>query len=274
MADTVLLARDLRMDPERLSRVAFLGISALLFAASTAVTIAWCISMAAMGEVPMPGGWLLSMMWMPMCDQTWFGTAISFLGMWIVMMAAMMLPSLTSMLWRYRTAIGRTGDAGLGRLTALAGVGYLFVWTLIGMAVFPLGAALAEAGTQVPALTQAVPLAAGLVVLFAGALQFTAWKARHLACCRKAPEPGLMLQAGMGAAWRYGLRLGLHCSTSSAGLTAILLVMGMMDLRVMAVVTAAITAERLAPNGAQIARLTGAIAIGTGLLLIGRAAGL
>lgn len=274
MADAMLLARDLRLDPERLSRVAFLGASALFFAASTAVTVVWCISMAAMGEVPMPGGWLLSMMWMPMCDQTWFSAAISFLGMWIVMMTAMMLPSLTPMLWRYRAAISRTGDARLGRLTLLAGAGYVFVWALIGMAVFPLGAALAEAEMQVPVLAQAVPLVAGLVVLLAGALQFTAWKARHLACCRKAPTPDLMLQTGMGAAWRHGLRLGLHCSTSSAGLTVILLVMGMIDLRVMAVVTAAITAERLAPNGAQIARLTGMIAIGAGLLLIGRAAGL
>jgi predicted metal-binding membrane protein len=52
----------------------------------------------------------------------------------------------------------------------------------------------------------------------------------------------------------------------------ILLVAGVMDLRAMAVVMAAITAERLAPAGARVARATGAVAVGAGLLLIVRAA--
>ena len=59
-----------------------------------------------------------------------------------------------------------------------------------------------------------------------------------------------------------------------AGLTVILLVIGVMDLRAMAVVTAAITAERLAPAGEQVARGIGAAAIGTGLFLVARAVGI
>src|SRR5437016_10191698 len=116
------------MVSERPSEHAFLGVSALLFAASVAVTIVWCASMSAMGGMPMPGGWTMSMAWMRMPGQTWPGAATSFLGMWIVMMAAMMLPSLVPMLWRYRQAVGRTGEARLGWLTALVGVGYFFVW--------------------------------------------------------------------------------------------------------------------------------------------------
>ena len=73
--------------------------------------------------------------------------------------------------------------------------------------------------------------------------------------------------------WRHGLLLGLHCSYCCAGLMTILLVIGVMDLRAMAVVAAAITVERLAPVGERIARITGAIAIGAGLFLIARAAG-
>ena len=119
--------------------------------------------------------------------QTWPGAAASFLGMWVVMMVAMMLPSLVPMLWRYRQAVGGTGETRLGRLTALVGVGYFFVWTVFGMAAFPLGVALAAIEMQQPALARAVPIAVGVVVLIAGALQFTAWKARHLACCREAP---------------------------------------------------------------------------------------
>jgi predicted metal-binding membrane protein len=87
--------------------------------------------MSAIGEMPMPGGWTMSMAWMRMPGQTWPGAAASFLGMWVVMMVAMMLPSLLPMLWRYRQAVGRTGETHLGRLTALVGVGYLFVWTRV-----------------------------------------------------------------------------------------------------------------------------------------------
>jgi predicted metal-binding membrane protein len=188
--------------------------------------------------------------------------------MWVVMMVAMMLPSLTPRLWRYREAVGRTGEMRLGRLTALVGVGYFFVWSVFGMAVFPLGVALAAVEMQHAALARAVPIAMRVVVLIAGALQFTAWKARHLARCREAIGSGGTLRAS----WRYGVRLGVHCSYGCAGLTAILLVIGVMDLRAMAVVTAAITLERLAPSGERVARAIGSIAIVAGLFLIARVA--
>jgi predicted metal-binding membrane protein len=259
-----------RMASER----AFFGVSALLFAASAAVTIVWCASMSAMGEMPMPGGWTMSMTWMRMPGQTWPDVAASFLGMWVAMMVAMMLPSLVPMLWRYRQAVGRTGETRLGWLTALVAVGYFFVWTAFGMAAFPVGVALAAVEMQLPALARAVPIAVGVVVLIAGALQFTAWKAHHLACCREAPGRGRTLPADAGTAWRHGLCLGHHCSYCCAGLTVILLVIGVMDLRTMAVVAAAITFERLAPAGEYVARAIGAVVVVAGFFLIARAAGL
>jgi predicted metal-binding membrane protein len=252
----------------------FFVVAMLLFSISVTMTIVGCTSMSAMGEIPMPGGWTMSTVWMRMCGQTWPGVAASFLGMWVAMMVAMMLPSLAPMLWRYRQAVGSTGETQLGRLIALVGVGYFSVWAVFGMAVFPLGVALAAAEMRLPALARAVPSMAGAVVLIAGALQFSAWKARQLACCRSAPGRGCSLPADAGAAWRHGLHLGLHCGYCCAGMTAILLVIGVMDLRVMAVVTAAITVERLAPAGERVARATGAVAVGTGLFLIARAAGL
>src|SRR6185436_16757407 len=121
---------------------------------------------------------------------------------------------------------------------------------------------------------RAVPIVMGIVVMIAGALQFTAWKARQLACCREMPGRDRRLRADTGAAWRHGLRLGLHCSRCCAGLMAILLVIGVMDLCVMALVTAAITVERLAPAGERVARAIGAVVVVAGLLLIVRAAGL
>jgi predicted metal-binding membrane protein len=142
------------------------------------------------------------------------------------------------------------------------------------MAAFPLGAALAAIEMEQPVLARAVPIALGVIVLMAGAFQFTGWKARHLAWCREASRCDLAMHAGAGGAWRHGLLLGLHCSYCCGGLMAILLVMGVMDLRVMTVVAAAITVERLAPAGARMARATGAIAGAAGLCLIARAVGL
>ena len=259
---------------ERASERAFFGASALLFVASAALTIVWCKSMSAIDEMPMPGGWTMSMAWMRMPEQTWVGAAASFLGMWVVMMVAMMLPSLVPMLWRYRLAVGTSCETRRGQLTALVGVGYFFVWTVIGVAVFPLGVALMSVAMDVPAAARAVPTAVGIVVLIVGALQFTAWKVHHLACCRNDPRRGHVVPADAGTAWRIGLRLGRHCSYCCGGLTAILLVIGAMDLRAMAIVTAAITVERLAPAAERVARAIGVVVGGAGLLLIARAWGL
>jgi predicted metal-binding membrane protein len=256
---------------ERVSQYIFLGVSALLFVGSTAGTIVWCTSMSTMGEMPMPGGWTMSMAWMRMPGQTWAGAAASFVGMWVVMMVAMMLPSLIPMLWRYRRSVRRSGETRLGRLTALVGAGYFFVWTVFGMVVFPLGVALAAVAMQRPSLARVVPIAVGVVVLLTGLLQFTAWKARQLACCRESPGRRCTLPGDAGTAWRHGLRLGLRCCCCCAGLTAILLVIGVMDLRAMAVVAVAITVERLAPAGERIARAIGVVVVGTGLLMIAQA---
>src|SRR5260370_8088013 len=147
----------LSMFTERVSQRVFLGVSALLFAASAAVTIVWCESMSAMGGMSMPGGWTMSMAWMRMPGQTWPGAAASFLGMWVVMMVAMMLPSLIPMLRRYRESVGRTGETRLGRLTALVGAGYFFVWTVFGIAAFPLGVALPAIQLRHPTLPPTPP---------------------------------------------------------------------------------------------------------------------
>jgi predicted metal-binding membrane protein len=253
------------------SRHAFIAVSALVFAAGTTLTIIGCKSMSAMGAMPMPGGWLLSMAWMRMPGGTWSGAAASFLGMWLVMMVAMMLPSLVPMLSRYRRAVAGSGTVRLGRVTALAGAAYFLVWASCGLIAYPLGVALAAIELRNPAFAAAVPVATGAIVLVAGALQFTGWKARHLACCRQGPDGGCRLPADAGSAWRHGLGLGVHCCRCCAGPTAILLATGVMDPRAMAVVTAAITIERLAPAGERAARALGTMAIGAGVFLIARA---
>ena len=194
------------------------------------------------------------------------GTTVAFAAMWMAMMVAMMLPSLAPALRAHHRAAGRPGmSLRPGWSTAAMAVGYYAVWAAVGIALLPLGAALAEVERRVPALDHTAPLVVGVVVLAAGALQLTAWKAHHLACCRSAPTPG-------ANAWRDGVRLGVHCALSCAGPMAVLLAVGMMDLGAMAVVTAAITTERLALDGTRAARGIGALAIAVGVVLVARAA--
>jgi predicted metal-binding membrane protein len=152
------------------------------------------------------------------------------------------------------------------------GTGYFFVWAVFGLAAYPLGVALSGIVMREPALARAGPFAVGAVVLIAGALQLTAWKARRLAGGSAAHGRSRALPADAGTAWRHGLRLGMDCGYSCAGLMAISLVVGLMDLRVMAAVAAAITAERLAPARLPAARAIGVGVVGAGVFLVVRAA--
>ena len=249
----------------------FLGTCTLLFIASACATIDWCGSMS--GGMPMPGGWTMSMAWMRMPGQTWLGAAATFMGMWVVMMVAMMLPSLVPMLLRYRDAVRVSDEPRLAGMTALAGAGYFFAWASIGALVYPLGVAVAAAEMQWPALARCVPIATGVVLLLAGGVQLTAWKAHQLACCRGACADEWSLPDA-GSAWRHGRRLGAHCSSCCTGFMMILLVSGVMDLGAMALIAAAITAERFAPRPERAARAAGVVAIALGILDIGRGVGL
>jgi len=244
---------------------ALLSITALLFAASAAVTILQCASMAAMGGSTMPGGWSMSMAWVRMPGQSWFGAAASFLAMWLGMMPAMMLPSLMPALQRYRAGVGRLD------MTLLMGLGYFTVATALGAAIFPCGAAVVALQMRWQFLAQMSPAAAGIVIIVAGLVQLTRWKAQHLACCRSVAAGRVACRTNARHAWRTGLRLGLNCSCCGVPQMAVLLMIGIMDLRAMTLVSAALAAERLLPTGPRIARGLGAVTVCAGLVVLANA---
>jgi predicted metal-binding membrane protein len=232
----------------------FMGISAALFFGSAALTVAWCGSMSALHDMPMCSGRTRSAPGL-------LGYAFHFLLMWLTMMVAMMLPSLMPILWRFRQFVSAPHGVRLDVLTACVGAGYFFVWSVFGACVFAGNTMLTDWQMRAPSL-------AGIVIFIAGALQFSRWKERHLACCRATPGCCDRFSADIRTAWRHGVRLGLHCVHCCFGLTVVLLAVGMMDLRAMALVTAAISVERLAPNGLLAARWIGGILIAAGLFLI------
>jgi predicted metal-binding membrane protein len=187
----------------------------------------------------------------------------TWLGMWLVMTPAMMLPSLAPALWHYRETAARSGVPRPGRLTVVVGAGHLAVWTVAGIGVLLASGAMRLAQRETPATARLVPIALSFVVAAMGAVQCSKWKARQLDHCRRHESRGAH-RAGAWSAWRHGVRLGRDCVRCCANLMAIQLVFGMMDLRAMAVVTAAITLERVAPSGARVARVTGALALVAG----------
>ena len=162
-----------------------------------------------MGDMPMPAGASMSIV-------------VS-----VLMMAAMMLPSSALMLRRDRQAAARQGEARLAWRTVMVGAGYFLVWIAIGAIAVPIGDAIAQAG----------PIAVGGILLAAGALPFTSWKARELVCLARQCSQA-------GPSFRHGLRLGIHCARCCGNLMAILLALGAMDALTMAIVTIAITWER------------------------------
>jgi predicted metal-binding membrane protein len=207
---------------------------------------------------------------MTMPQQTWYGAAAGYLGMWMAMMVPMMLPSLVPMLSRYRRSVRGADGIHLHGLTALVGVGYFTIWAVFGTAAYAAGAGVMAVEMRWGMVAQWLPVAAGVVLLVAGGVQFTSWKARQLALWRAGSVRGCPPASNALGAWRHGLGLGVRCSLSCGSLMLALLAIGMMDLIAMAAVTLAISAERLAPAPLRVARVAGVAIVVVGVLTIAR----
>ena len=207
---------------------------------------------------------------MTMPQQTWYGAAAGYLGMWMAMMVPMMLPSLVPMLWRHRRSVRGADGIHLHGLTALVGVGYFVIWAVVGAATYAAGAGVMAVELRWGEVAQWLPVAAGALVLVAGGVQLTPWKARQLALWREESGRGRPPAPNALGAWRHGLRLGVRCSLCCGSLMLALLAVGMMDLVAMMAVTLAISAERLAPAPLRVARAAGVAMVVVGVVTIAR----
>ena len=169
--------------------------------------------MSAMGGMPMPGGWTMSMAWMRMPGQTWPGAAASFLGMWVVMMVAMMLPSLVPMLWRYRAAVSRTVGTRLGAATAMVATAYFLAWAVLGLPCSLSATCSRRSRCSGRCCRARCRSTLGVVVLVAGA--FSSGDGRRVTSCV------LPVGAGVRAAARPPApRCGTACASASIAAAA------------------------------------------------------
>ena len=189
------------------------------------------------------------------------GTALGplgwYLGIWVTMMAAMMLPS--------------TAPAVLMFARARRGVqvwafvfGYLVAWTGYGLAAYAVYRGIRAADPSFLAWEGGGPWIAGGALAVAGLYQLTPLKASCLRHCRSPLHFLLRGRPGpFGALW-MGIEHGGVCIGCCVGLMLALFALGVMSLFWMAVVAAAILIEKVLPGGEAFARLlaVGLIALG------------
>jgi predicted metal-binding membrane protein len=161
-----------------------------------------------------------------------------YLGIWVTMTAAMMLPSTVP-------AAEQAAQVARRAPTLLFAAGYLAVWTGYGLVAYGVFRLVTLLDLGWLAWNRGGPYAAGAVVVAAGLYELTPFKRLSLRRCRSAPHGG--------NAFGSGLAHGLDCVSCSGALMAVLFVLGAMSLFWMAVVAVAIFAEKVLPRGPRFA---------------------
>jgi len=188
----------------------------------------------------------------------------SFVAVWTLMIAAMMLPSVTPVASLYAKTVpaGPNRTARVGALVA----GYLLVWAAVGLPGFGLAWAAGRLAGTAPVAAHALA-----VVVFAacGAYQFSGLKERCAAHCRS--PLGLLLHYGSYRGRLRDLRAGMHhgayCLGCCWALMALLFVGGVMNLAWVAALAAFVLVEKAVARGPWLSWATGAALIGAGLWL-------
>jgi predicted metal-binding membrane protein len=200
------------------------------------------------------GGWLLTDRRMEGMDSG-PGTDLGGLGfyvtVWVVMMAAMMFPSIWPMVGVYANVQRRrrdTGNAAPAGATALFIAGYLAVWTAAGLGAYALFEIFRSLSIDAFAWDRDGRYLAGGVLVLAAVYQLTPLK---YACLRRCRGPlGFLLENwrdGRVGALRMGFAHGAWCLGCCWALMAALFALGVMSVGWMILVAALIAIEKLAP---------------------------
>jgi len=227
-------------------------VSATIVAALLAcAAVAWLITFRQAGSMGMGG---LAMM-----------TAGLFLVTWLVMMVAMMFPSVAPMTLAFASFTRSRGEGYVP--TAVFVLGYLAVWTAAGLVPLAVLQAVDKIWMTPPSW---LPRAGAAVIIVAGIYQFTPLKDACLRACRS-PLGFIMTHnfgGGPAAAVRAGMSHGLYCLGCCWALMAVLAVLGLMNIAWMAVIAAVFFVEKNVRRGELLPRVVGAVCIGAGLAIL------
>jgi predicted metal-binding membrane protein len=240
-----------------------------IFLASAATTVYFCNSMR--DGVAVLCGPLASRAAPTISMSNWAASAPLFMAMWSVMMVAMMLPSLMPALIDYRRRSGLLRVTRVNQLTCWVFMGYFTVWIAAGVPVYLIATLLADLSMRMESVRRHIPVANGLAVAVAGCIQLSNYKLHRLRRCQhRAPSIGTVRSAAWHAT-QHGIGLGMTCFLCCFNLMAVLLASGVMNLKAMAALTAAISVERIRSIPVCTVWLMGAALIAIGMSMIANA---
>ena len=202
-----------------------------------------------------------------MDDGPWTGLGALgwFLGVWVVMMAAMMFPSVAPTVALYARMTRKRAPF----LPLLFTAGYLLVWTGAGVVAFLIGSAVARVSGDAFAWDRAGRWVAGVTLLVAAVYELTPLKDVCLGRCRS--PLGFLLGSwrdGPSGAVRMGARHGAWCVGCCWALMASLFALGVMSLAWMAFVAGLIAVEKTVPWRRVATYGTAALLLTLGVLLL------
>jgi predicted metal-binding membrane protein len=201
-----------------------------------------------------------------MDDGPWtgLGTFGWFLGVWVVMMAAMMFPSVAPTVALYARMTPKS------RLLPLVfTTGYLTTWAAAGVVAYLVGLAARHAAAGHLAWDDAGRPLAGATLVVAGIYELTPLKNACLGKCRS-PLGALLgsWRDGRAGALRMGARNGAWCVGCCWALMASLFALGVMSVTWMAVVAGLIAAEKILPWRRAATYGTALLLVALGVLVI------
>ncbi len=184
------------------------------------------------------------------------GGAGWFVGIWVTMTAAMMLPSAVPMVLLFDRVSAERARRGRSFVpTWVFAASYLAVWTIYGLAAYALYRGIRALDLGFLAWDRDGPYVAGGLVALAGLYELTPLKTMCLRHCRSPMHFVLGgWREGVTGALRMGAEHGAYCVGCCWGLMLVLFALGVMSLFWMAVVATLIFAQKVLPYGDQLAR--------------------
>ena len=240
---------------------------ALGLLALTALAWVYVARMAAMPAGGMPSMAMPSMPGMAAGEPPALAWLI---GMWAVMMVAMMLPSAAPTILLFGSVSRRRRQEGQPAVpVAVFTLGYLLVWTVYAAAAGSAQWELHRLALLSPAMASASPWLAGGLLIGAGVYQLLPIKAACLSHCRT-PFSFFSTEwrEGVGGALAMGIHHGTFCVGCCWALMALLFVAGVMNLLWVAAIAAFVLLEKLVRGGAVASRVAGVALICWGVWVL------
>ena len=190
------------------------------------------------------------------------------LGMWVVMMLAMMLPTVAPSAAVFGQLAFKRHRATARRAVASYVVGYAVSWVAFAVPAAVLQTLLTGVAWLDPMARSSNTLMSTLILLAAGGYQLSPLKTACLSKCRS-PLAYFLAQwrDGLGGAFGLGVRHGGYCVGCCWTLMAVMFVVGAMNLVWMGAITLVVLGEKLAPPSWHLSRVSGVGLVGVGMWL-------